>query len=132
MNNKLSPHVTIYKFPITAISSITTRLTGLYMTSLFVSGGMICLLDKKEEAYKKYDEMSMNIKRVFHYSIIAPLTYHTYGGIRHFIWDRYPSFLNNKSVAKSSYFLFGASFISTIAIENIWTTIEKYEKNIKE
>lgn len=132
MNNKLSPHVTIYKFPITAISSITTRLTGLYMTSLFVSGGMICLLDKKEEAYKKYDEMSMNIKRVFHYSIIAPLTYHTYGGIRHFIWDRYPSFLNNKSVAKSSYFLFGASFISTIAIENIWTKIEKYEKNIKE
>ena len=132
MNNKLSPHVTIYKFPITAISSIATRLSGLYMTSLFVSGGMICALDKKEEVYKKYHDMSMNIKKVFHYSIIAPLTYHTYGGIRHFIWDRYPSFLNNKSVAKSSYFLFGASFISTIAIENAWTIIEKYENNIKE
>lgn len=132
MNNKLSPHVTIYKFPITAISSITTRLTGLYMTSLFVSGGIVCILDKNKEVYKKYDEMSMNIKRVFHYSIIAPLTYHTYGGIRHFIWDRYPSLLNNKSVAKSSYFLFGASFISTIAIENIWTIIEKNENDIKE
>ena len=29
---KISPHVQIYKFPITAISSITNRLTGLSMS----------------------------------------------------------------------------------------------------
>jgi len=28
----VSPHVTIYKFPITALSSITNRVTGVFLT----------------------------------------------------------------------------------------------------
>ena len=34
---KISPHVEIYKFPITAISSITNRVTGLALTGYFLS-----------------------------------------------------------------------------------------------
>ena len=33
---KISPHVNIYKFPITAISSITNRISGLYLTGVFI------------------------------------------------------------------------------------------------
>ena len=36
MKKIISPHVNIYKFPITAVSSITNRLTGLALTGLFI------------------------------------------------------------------------------------------------
>ena len=47
MSKKLSPHVTIYKFPITAISSIATRLSGVYLSGLFIGGGIIKLVNKE-------------------------------------------------------------------------------------
>ena len=52
-------------------------------------------------------------------SIIFPLTYHTYGGLRHFLWDKFPNLLTNKSVAKSSYLLFGLTGVSSILAEKI-------------
>ena len=116
MKNRISPHVNIYKFPITAISSISTRLTGLYLTGLFVSGGIYCLQNNKN-LEEKYKSLSTNNKRIINMSIIIPSTYHTFGGIRHFIWDKYPQLLNNKSVARSSYLLFGISTLSSILIE---------------
>ena len=48
MSKKLSPHVTIYKFPITAISSIATRLSGVYLFGLFIGGGIIKLVNKRK------------------------------------------------------------------------------------
>ena len=39
---KISPHVQIYKFPITAISSITNRVTGLALTGYYLGFGMLC------------------------------------------------------------------------------------------
>ena len=127
MNNKLSTHVSIYKFPITALSSISTRVSGVYFTGLFIGGGITKLLDKDKELLKIYDNLDFSIKRLFNYSIIVPITYHTYGGIRHFIWDKYPSLLNNKSVTKHSYMLFGGTFITSILTEHIlhYIKIEK-------
>ena len=119
MNNKLSPHVTIYKFPITAISSISTRVSGVYFTGLFIGGGITKYFNKDKEILQIYDKLDGSIKKIFNYSIIAPITYHTYGGIRHFIWDKYPSLLNNKNVTKHSYMLFGGTFITSILIESI-------------
>ena len=120
MNKKLSPHVTIYKFPITAISSIATRLSGLYLTGLFIGGGITKLVHKEKEAYNIYSNFNDIQKKCFQYSIIAPITYHSYGGIRHFIWDKYPGqLLKNSLVAKSSYLIIGATALSTIVIESV-------------
>ena len=118
MGKNISPHVNIYKFPVTALSSITTRLTGLYLSGLFIVGGVYQLTDQKETLYDKYMKLSDVPKRLFNYSIIFPITYHTYGGIRHFIWDKYPSLLMNKSVTRSSYILFGGSIFTTIMYEH--------------
>tara|TARA_Y100000992_G_scaffold130081_1_gene85737 strand:+ start:1104 stop:1472 length:369 start_codon:yes stop_codon:yes gene_type:complete len=116
MTKHISPHVTIYKFPVTAISSIATRLTGLYMSGLFVAGGIYNLY-YKDDVFKKYDKLNDNYKKIINYSLILPSTYHTMGGIRHFIWDKYPSLLTNKSVMRSSYLLFGASIGTSLLIE---------------
>ena len=38
-----SPHVTIYKFPIAALSSITTRVTGTALSVGFAGAGLVAL-----------------------------------------------------------------------------------------
>ena len=119
MSKNISPHVQIYKFPITAISSITTRLTGLYLTGLFVVGGISKINNHDKIILDKYNNLNNKFKTVINYSIIFPLTYHTYGGLRHFLWDKFPNLLTNKSVAKSSYLLFGLTGVSSILAEKI-------------
>ncbi len=116
MKNRISPHVNIYKFPITAISSISTRLTGLYLTGLFVSGGIYCLQNNKN-LEEKYKSLSTNNKRIINMSIIIPSTYHTFGGIRHFIWDKFPHLLTNVKVQRSSIGLISISILSSFIYE---------------
>lgn len=115
MKKIISPHVNIYKFPITAVSSITNRLTGLALTGLFIGTGISNIFNL--DLIKKYDKLENNYKKVINYSVIFPATYHTFGGIRHFIWDKYPQLLNNKQVQKSSFFLMGGSVVYTILFE---------------
>ena len=116
MKRILSPHVNIYKFPITAISSISTRLSGLYLTTGYIGFGSCCLFDI--DCIKYYKSLDYYTKKMVNYSFIIPTTYHTYGGIRHIIWDKYPKLLTNNKVASSSYFLFGISIGTSVIVEN--------------
>tara|TARA_B100000123_G_C25739616_1_gene433168 strand:+ start:168 stop:533 length:366 start_codon:yes stop_codon:yes gene_type:complete len=119
MRKIISPHVEIYKFPITAISSITTRLTGLYLSGLFIGNGLLKLTNTEKYFIDKYNDSSQLEKTVFHQSIIIPTTYHTYSGIRHFLWDKFPNLLTNTRVANSSYLLFGLTIGTSILVEKI-------------
>ena len=114
-NQYISPHVTIYKFPITALSSISTRLSGLYLSGLFVGYGVTQMMGI--DLYNKYSKLKGVKKSAVDYSLLVPGTYHTFSGMRHFVWDRYPSLLNNKHVARSSYFLFGITLGTSIVTE---------------
>ncbi len=116
---KISPHVQIYKFPITALSSITNRVTGLALTGYFLGAGFYCLCPYKEEINNKYNSLDWKLKKLINYGAIFPITYHTFGGIRHMIWDAKPHLLKNNAVARSSYLLIGSSLISTILAENL-------------
>ena len=120
MKKVISPHVQIYKFPITAISSISTRLSGFYLTSLFIAGG-VYNLNNNGYLEKKYNNLDKNSKRLLNISLILPSTYHTYGGIRHFIWDKYPKLLENSKVGKSSLLLFGLTIGTSVIIEKIFS-----------
>lgn len=117
MTKNISPHVSIYKFPITAISSISTRLTGIYLSGLFITGGLVAVAKKEDYVYEKYNNLKNPYKNLFHYSLIFPTTYHTLGGIRHFMWDKFPQLLTNNKVVKSSYILFGVSSVLSLAVE---------------
>ena len=120
MNRKISPHVNIYKFPITAISSISTRLSGLYLTGVFVGSGIYQLSGKDWQLHQKYNQLENYKKKIINYSLILPTTYHTLGGIRHFVWDKYPQLLTNVKVAKSSYLLIGLSLGITPLIDKLF------------
>lgn len=117
MKKIISPHVNIYKFPITAISSIATRLSGLYLTGLFIGVG-INQFDNNKLLFNYYKNLNNTSKEVINYSLILPSVYHTYGGLRHFIWDKYPSLLTNKLVARSSLGIFGITFVTSYYVNS--------------
>ena len=118
MKRKLSPHLNVYKFPITAISSITTRLTGLSLTGLFITGGLLCYTNIDYNKY--YNRLNNFTKNTLNNSVTFVCTYHTFGGIRHFIWDKYPKYLTNTSAIKSSYLLFGSSLLTTFLFDRCY------------
>ena len=117
----VSPHVQIYKFPITAISSISTRLSGFYLTGCFIGFGISKL--SNYDIYKEYKLLNSYQQKFINYSIIVPFNFHTISGIRHFIVDKYPIFLTNNKMAYSSYLLFSSTAITSILVENY---LDKY------
>ena len=113
---KVSPHVQIYKFPITAISSITNRVTGLGITGMYIGLGSSLLFNKN--VLDLYDKAPQPAKTIINYTVLFPNIYHTFGGIRHFVWDKYPKYLTNVKVQNSSIAILGLSVISTIFTES--------------
>jgi len=107
----LSPHVQIYKFPITATTSILNRITGLSLSGMFLVGSTLPYLYNDIQPF--YRDLS-TMKKKFIYGLFTfPIVYHTFGGIRHFIWDARPHLLTNIKATKSSYLLIGASMFTT-------------------
>ena len=115
---KVSPHVTIYKFPIGAITSVMNRITGASISVFFIGGGLTHLYGHNPISI--YDSLNNYQKSLVDFTILFPSIYHTFGGLRHFIWDKYPKLLNNNQVARSSYLLFGATFATSILIEKFF------------
>ena len=54
----ISPHVNIYKFPVTAISSIMNRVTGLGITGIYVISGSMLLFNKNPITYYEISQLS--------------------------------------------------------------------------
>ena len=62
--------------------------------------------------------MSDNSKRAILFPAMFSVNYHTLGGVRHYVLDKFPKYLNNKAMTRNSLFLFGSSLIlSTITTE---------------
>ena len=123
---KVSPHVTIYKFPIGAITSVMNRITGASISVFFIGGGLSHLYGYNPISI--YDSLNNYQKPVVDFTILFPSVYHTFGGLRHFIWDKYPQFITKQLVHRSSLALFGVSILSTILSEKF--ILKKNIRNI--
>ena len=115
----LSPHLSVYKFPITAISSITNRVSGMYITLICLGSSFFCFTNEnnKNKFYNFYYNLEDYQKIFLNSSILYPFGYHFSGGLRHLIWDSFPHLLTNSKVASSSKFLFVVSIIPTLLLE---------------
>tara|TARA_Y100000591_G_scaffold331408_1_gene365253 strand:- start:280 stop:663 length:384 start_codon:yes stop_codon:yes gene_type:complete len=115
----LSPALSIYKFPITAISSIANRISGIYMTGFGITSGLFFLSSEttKNTFYDYYFNLEFYKQRLINCTVLYPIGYHFLGGIRHLVWDMYPNLLTKPSVTKSSKFLFLAAIFPTIFLE---------------
>jgi succinate dehydrogenase (ubiquinone) cytochrome b560 subunit len=111
----VSPHVTIYAFPACALSSITTRVTGIALSFGSVSLGMVELIGGNGAAANLMSSIGSTpgiiVAPMAKFVVAFPLVYHYLGGLRHYIWDNNPDMLSNVDVEKASYVLVGTSVV---------------------
>ena len=72
----------------------------------------------KNICYIEYSKLDYYPQKILHSFFLYPMGYHFMGGVRHLIWDSFPYLLTKNQVLKSSKFLFVASIIPTLALEN--------------
>jgi len=85
----LSPHLMIYRLPLTGIVSITHRMTGVVLAMgliLYVASFFIIL--QGNDAYEQLQAiLDYTIIRMAIWFFVYALFFHLCHGIRHLIWD---------------------------------------------
>ena len=89
INRPTSPHLQVYKLPLTGIISITHRMTGVMLSAgliLFVY--IISALAGGENSYTAMQSiMSLWLLKLLCWGFIYALFFHLCHGVRHLIWD---------------------------------------------
>lgn len=111
----LSPHLQVYKLPLTAILSVSHRATGagmaigtILVAAFFISAAM---------GEAQYDA-AMNVATSWYGKTIlflwsAGLYFHMCNGVRHMFWDIGKNF-NKACAMRSNYVVLGAAAVLTL------------------
>ena len=85
----LSPHLGIYKWPITMATSITHRATGVAISAgmILLAWGLIALASGPEMYQPFVAAIANPIGLVVLFGFLWSLVYHFLNGIRHLAWD---------------------------------------------
>lgn len=85
----LSPHLQVYRLPLTALLSITHRLTGVALLAGLI-GLALCLMKAAQgpQAYAGVQQvLQATPGRMLVWAWIVALLFHFCHGIRHLVWD---------------------------------------------
>jgi succinate dehydrogenase / fumarate reductase cytochrome b subunit len=85
----LSPHLQIYSWPVTMMTSITHRLTGIALSvgTAFLAWWLIALASGPD-AYGPFQEVAHSIiGQIILFGFVWSLAFHLLNGIRHLAWD---------------------------------------------
>jgi succinate dehydrogenase (ubiquinone) cytochrome b560 subunit len=110
----VSPHVSIYAFPVAAIASIMNRVTGVTLSFGAAGLGAMELFGGAGTALQLMETIGSSgflIAAPAKFIVSFPIVYHYGGAIRHLAWDYVPDYLTNVSVEKSSWALIGTSAV---------------------
>jgi succinate dehydrogenase / fumarate reductase cytochrome b subunit len=119
MNNydrPLSPHLSIYRWPITMVSSILHRATGVAMAvGYVVLVGWLFDAASGRETYDRFlSVMNSAIGWVLLVGLSFAFFYHLSNGIRHLVWDTGRG-LEKEQATASAWFVIAASIVLTAA-----------------
>jgi succinate dehydrogenase / fumarate reductase cytochrome b subunit len=110
----LSPHLSIYRWPITMITSILHRATGLALSFAFILLTLWLFDVAMGEKWYGYFFTFMNsfLGRLFLVGISLAFFYHLSNGIRHLVWDSGRGFKKSTADA-SAWFVLAVTLILT-------------------
>ena len=84
-----SPHLQIYRLPLTALLSITHRITGVILA--IGCAVLICVLAAAAESAAAYEMIAAHFAtwygQIFLLGLVFSLYLHFCNGVRHLIWD---------------------------------------------
>jgi len=93
-NRPTSPHLQVYRLPLTGIISITHRMTGIMLSTGLVL--FVYIVSALADGGMAYDTMQtvMNhwFMKIIAWAFIYALFFHLCHGVRHLIWDTGSSF----------------------------------------
>ena len=116
-NRPLSPHLQVYRLPLTGIISITHRMTGVMLSMglvLFVY--VLFAIAAGQDTYDAMQAfMSFWLFKLVYWGFIYALFFHLCHGIRHLIWDAGASF-DNATLDKFAVYELIASLALTLLI----------------
>jgi len=114
-----SPHLTIYKLPLPAWASITTRVTGVALTAGIYGAGILCAFSSPAELPVYIDAVrntSPILLPLAKFVVAFPLVYHSFAGVRHIIWDSTSKGLDLQNVYLSTYVLCGGVSVVSLSL----------------
>lgn len=116
-NRPLSPHLQVYRLPLTGLISISHRITGVLLSlGLILFAYMLLMLAAGERAYQAMQAL-LAIREIqwFYWGFVYALFFHLCHGIRHLIWDSGASF-EKETMNRYAVIELLASIVLTVAI----------------
>lgn len=88
-NRPLSPHLQVYKLPLTGIISITHRLTGVILALglIVYTASFFIILQGNAEYLDLQSVLNNSLVQIAVWFFIYALFFHLCHGIRHLLWD---------------------------------------------
>lgn len=113
----MSPHLQVWRWHITMLTSILHRVTGvgLYLGALIVAAWAISLASGPE-AYEGFKILMGSILgKLALFGMTLSVFFHLGNGVRHLIWDLGHG-LDIKTASASSWSVFGFTIAATLAV----------------
>lgn len=113
----LSPHLTIYRWPITMAASIVHRATGLLLAigTLFLAWWLIAAASGPDAYDAFIGFLGSSFGRLILFGVVWSLAFHLLNGIRHLAWDLgYGYALSTARI--SAAVVFGLSLLTALGV----------------
>lgn len=113
----LSPHLQVYRLPLSAVLSILHRATGVFLSlgSLLLVWWLVSVAQGEDEFQYASEVLSSVIGQLVLLAWSFALFFHLSNGIRHLFWDADYGF-DLKTVAKSSIAVIVSAVILTMLV----------------
>ncbi len=119
----LSPHLTIYRWPVTMATSITHRITGVGLSvGAVILAWWLVSISNGPEGWQRFHALSDTpIGLLVVFGLTWSLVYHFLNGVRHLAWDLGYGFEKNLA-ERNSMLILAASILIAIALFALaWT-----------
>jgi succinate dehydrogenase / fumarate reductase cytochrome b subunit len=115
-NRPLSPHLQIYRLPLTALLSITHRASGVVLSgaALVMIWALAAAAIDAESYASVYAHLASWYGQTFLFGVTFALYLHMCNGIRHLFWDVGVGF-ELETVAKSAKMVIAGAIVLTVA-----------------
>jgi succinate dehydrogenase / fumarate reductase cytochrome b subunit len=116
----LSPHLQVYRLPITAILSITHRFTGVFLSVGLVLWVVFLMAVAQGESQYVLAQAALGSVpgRLALWVWIYALLFHLCHGVRHLVWDTVHG-LERDTLARYAWLEIGASVLLTLGVLSV-------------